>query len=51
MDNDACTAVEEKLAVGCGRKMDSDYHVKVKQIYGRQYLSRRLPMIYILMIS
>jgi hypothetical protein len=51
MDDDACTVVEEELAIGCGRKMGSDYHVKVKQICGRQYLSRRLPMIYILMIS
>jgi hypothetical protein len=46
MDNDACTTVEEELAIGCGRKMGSE-----KQICGRQYLSRRLPMIYILMIS
>jgi hypothetical protein len=51
MDNDAGTTIEEELAIGCGRKMGSDYHVKVKQICGRQYLSRRLPMIYILMIS
>jgi hypothetical protein len=30
MDNDAGTTVEEELAIGCGRKMGSDYHVKVK---------------------
>jgi hypothetical protein len=50
MDNDAGTIVEEELTIGCGRKMGSDYHVKVKQICGRQCLSRRLLMIYILKI-
>jgi hypothetical protein len=50
MDNDAGTAVEEELAIGCGRKMGSDYYIKVKQICRRHWLSRRLPIIYILMI-
>jgi hypothetical protein len=45
MDNGAGTTVEEELTIGCGRKMGSDYHVKVKQICGRQCLSKRLPMI------
>jgi hypothetical protein len=51
MDNNVGTEVEVELTIGCGRKMYSDYHVKIKQICGRQCLSRRLPMIYILMIS
>jgi hypothetical protein len=51
MDNDTCTTLEEELAIGCGRKMSSNYHVKVKQICVRHCLSRRLMMIYILMIS
>jgi hypothetical protein len=51
MDNDTGTTVEEELAIECGRKMDSNYYVKVKKICGRQCLSRRLSMVYILMIS
>jgi hypothetical protein len=30
MDNNIGTAVEEELTIGCGRKMCSDYHVKIK---------------------
>jgi hypothetical protein len=35
MDNDADIVVEEELAIKCGKKMGSDYHIKVKQICGR----------------
>jgi hypothetical protein len=31
MDNDAGTTVEEELAIECGRKMGSNYYVKVKK--------------------
>jgi hypothetical protein len=30
MDNGISTVVEEELAIGCERKIDSDYHVKIK---------------------
>jgi hypothetical protein len=39
MDNDAGTTVKEELAIECGRRMSSNYYVKVKK-----YMQKTVPL-------